>query len=81
VDVDARAWIDGYALALGTETLGDDEVTALLELAAVAAHSSERMAAPLSCWLAARSGVAPAQALARAKDLAVTLGTTGGQPA
>jgi hypothetical protein len=37
-------------------------MTALLDLARVAAHSSERFAAPLACWLAARSGTAPAEA-------------------
>lgn len=74
MDVDARTWIDRFALALGTPILGDDELDALLELAAGAAHSSERMAAPLSCWLAGRSGLTPAQALRRARELADALG-------
>ncbi len=32
-----------------------EQVEALLDLAAVAAHSSERTAAPIACWIAGRS--------------------------
>lgn len=80
MDIDARTWIGRYAQALGTEPLGEDDITALLELAAVAAHSSERMAAPLSAWLAARSGMTPTEALTRARDLADSLGTSRSEP-
>lgn len=48
----------------------DEEVDQLLALAGVAAHSSERTAAPVSCWLVARSGVSPAEGLAAARSLA-----------
>lgn len=67
---DARNWIDRYAQALGIPTVHDDDLDALLELASVAAHASERPAAPISCWLAARSGLTPAEALTRARDMA-----------
>lgn len=70
VSRDARSWIDGYAAALGLASLCQDDVDALLELAGVSAHASERIAAPLSCWLAARAGLTPAEALARARLLA-----------
>jgi hypothetical protein len=70
VGLEARTWIDRFAEALGTPPLEDGEVDALLELAATAAHSSERTAAPLSCWLAARAGLTPAEALARAQEQA-----------
>jgi hypothetical protein len=73
VGPDARAWIDGFAEALGVPGLAEDEVEALLQLAATAAHGSERTAAPLSCWLAARSGLTPAEALVRAQALAEML--------
>ncbi len=63
-------WIQGFAAELGVEPLGADEVQALLDLASVAAHASERLAAPLSCYLVARAGVAPAAALAAAHRLA-----------
>jgi len=34
------------------------------------------MAAPLSCWLAGSAGLTPAEALATARDLADSLGST-----
>jgi hypothetical protein len=40
----------------------------------VAAHASQRQAAPVSTWLAARAGLSPEQALAAAQDLAAELG-------
>jgi hypothetical protein len=67
---DVRSWIDRYAETLGVPTLQEDEIDVLLELARIAAHSSERPAAPISCWLAARSGLAPIEALSRAQVLA-----------
>lgn len=73
---DARTWIDRYAAALGVGPLSQAEVDALLDLAGTAAHSSERMAAPLSCWLAGSAGLTPAEALATARDLADSLGST-----
>ena len=69
-----RAWIDRYAAAVGGDTLSDDDVEALLDLAGVAAHAAVRQAAPLSCWLAARAGLTPAEALERARELAAELG-------
>lgn len=44
------------AIALGTETLSDADANAILAAAGVAAHASERMAAPLTTYLAGRSG-------------------------
>jgi hypothetical protein len=41
----------------------------LLELAGIAAHASERTAAPITCWIAARAGVEPRDALAIGKRL------------
>jgi hypothetical protein len=63
-------WVAELARALGTEPPGEEEVEALLALAGVAAHASERPAAPISCWLAARAGVTPFQALEVARELA-----------
>ena len=42
-----------------------DEIRDLLALAGEAAHASERIAAPITCWLIARAGVSPAAALQR----------------
>ena len=59
----AREWIDSFAAAIGAEPPDDATVTQLLDLAGVAAHASERTAAPIACWLAGRAGLDPAAAL------------------
>jgi hypothetical protein len=63
-------WIIAFAAELGLEPLNETDVEALLDLAGVAAHASERLAAPLTCYLAAKAGIAPTDALARARMLA-----------
>jgi hypothetical protein len=68
--MNAREWIEAYAERVGTEPPTADEWSALLDLAGVAAHSSERVAAPVSCWVAARAGLEPGQALAVAREMA-----------
>jgi hypothetical protein len=65
----AREWIDAYADALGVEAPDEARVAAILRLAAEAAHASERVAAPVACWLAASAGLEPEAALARAEGL------------
>ncbi len=50
-------WLDLFCREAGVEPPTDEEVVELLELAATAAHSSERTAAPLACWAAGRSGL------------------------
>jgi len=77
VTLTARAYVDRFAEALGVPALTDEQVDKLLALAAVAAHASERTAAPLSCWLSASAGVAPEEALATAERLAETLDDRG----
>lgn len=69
----AEQWISRFAEALGTVPPDDEEVSALLGLAGVAAHASERTAAPISCWLAARAGTLPSDALAIGERLAAVL--------
>lgn len=49
-------WIEAFARELGLAPPGEEQVNAILELAATAAHSSERTAAPLAAWLAGVSG-------------------------
>ena len=41
----------------------------VLDLAGIAAHSSERIAAPIACWLIGRAGLDPEDALNLARDL------------
>jgi hypothetical protein len=52
-------WLRAFCAELGVEPPSKDEVAALLELAAIAAHDSERPAAPLACWAAGRTGRSP----------------------
>jgi Domain of unknown function (DUF6457) len=65
----AEQWLSHYASALGTAAPTEDELEAVLALAGVAAHSSERKAAPVACWLAARAGVSLEDAMRHAKAL------------
>jgi hypothetical protein len=65
-----REWIDGFAAALGAPSPGDDEVARILELAGVAAHASQRTAAPVACWMAAAAGLTAGQALEAARGVA-----------
>jgi hypothetical protein len=67
--MNAREWIDAFAERLGVDSPTAEEWSALLDVAGVAAHSSERVAAPVSCWVAARAGVAPSDALAAAREV------------
>ena len=65
----AEQWLSAYASALGTAAPSEDELDAVLALAGVAAHASERKAAPVACWLAARAGVPLDEAMRHAKAL------------
>lgn len=49
-------WLQAFCERIGVEPPSEEEAAELLELAAVAAHSSERPAAPLACWAAGRAG-------------------------
>ncbi len=70
----AAGWIRAYAVKLGLEAPTEAAIEQLLALAGVAAHASERQAAPISTWLAAQAGLSPEQALQAAQDLAADLG-------
>lgn len=70
--MDAKQWIDEFAAAAGAEAPSEEEVERILELAATAAHASERIAAPIACWIAARAGIDPARAGELASGVAPT---------
>ncbi len=67
--MNAPDWLAAYADKLGVPAPTKDELTAVLDLAGEAAHSSERIAAPVACWLAARAGVSLEQAIALAQEV------------
>ncbi len=65
-------WIEAFAREAGVERPSSEEIRELLALAGVAAHSSERTAAPLACWIAGRSGMSLAELAAAAERVAPT---------
>jgi hypothetical protein len=67
--MDAAGWISAYAERLGADAPTQDEFEAILALAAEAAHNSERVAAPVACWVAAKAGVPLTDALEAARGI------------
>ncbi|MGH2836221.1 MAG: DUF6457 domain-containing protein [Solirubrobacteraceae bacterium] len=59
-------WIEAFARELGIEPPAPEQTDKLLALAGTAAHSSERTAAPLACWVAGRAGASIEEFLAAA---------------
>jgi hypothetical protein len=70
MSIDATAWTERLASVLGTDPPTEEDVEALLGLAGLAARASERTAAPVSCWLIARAGIPPAEAIEIVRRLA-----------
>ena len=62
-------WLAAFASAAGVDATSADDIDALLELAGIAAHVSERTAAPITCWIAAVAGLTPADALRIAQSV------------
>jgi hypothetical protein len=62
-------WIAAFAAELGVDAPDHETIDQLLDLAGVAAHASERIAAPIACWLIGRAGVTPAAALEQARGI------------
>lgn len=63
-------WLADFCKRLGMEPPSKEEAAALLDLAATAAHCSERTAAPLACWVAGRAGRSAAVLNEIAKEVA-----------
>jgi hypothetical protein len=68
--MNAKEWLAASAEKLGTEPPTTDEFKTLLDLAGVAAHASERVAAPVACWLAAKAGLDVDEAMRLAGEVA-----------
>jgi hypothetical protein len=69
----AEDWIRTFAEELGVTAPTQAEMDEILRLAAVAAHASERIAAPIACWLAGGSG----RSLSEARETAEALASGG----
>ncbi len=67
--MNAKEWIAAFADRLGVEPPTPAEFSKLLDLAGEAAHSSERVAAPVACWVAASAGRSPEEALEIAREV------------
>jgi Domain of unknown function (DUF6457) len=65
-----REWIEAFAAALGAAPPDPVQTALILDLAAEAAHASQRTAAPVACWVAAASGRPVEEALAAAREVA-----------
>lgn len=63
-------WIAAFAAEIGAETPREAEIAQILDLAAVAAHASERIAAPIACWMAGATGRPLAEMLDAARVVA-----------
>lgn len=64
-----QEWLESFARRLGVATPSEAQCDAILALAGVAAHESERTAAPIACWMAASAGLDAEAALAFAREL------------
>ena len=67
--MNANDWLAAYAERLGVSAPTKDELKAVLDLAGEAAHSSQRIAAPVACWLAAKAGVDLDEAMRLAQEV------------
>jgi hypothetical protein len=52
----AEEWVGEFAAELGVEPPSPEELDQILKLAAIAAHGSERTAAPVACWIGGQTG-------------------------
>jgi len=68
-ETSAEDWIATFAEAVGADAPGEERIGKLLRLAAVAAHSSERVAAPIACWIAGSAGLDVDEAIAVAERI------------
>ncbi len=67
--MNATDWLAAYADRLGVAAPTKNELKAVLDLAGEAAHASERIAAPVACWLAARAGFELDEAIRLAREV------------
>lgn len=66
----AEEWVRTFAERAGMQVPDPDLIDEILKLASVAAHSSERKAAPIACWIAGTTGRPVAELRAVAEELA-----------
>jgi hypothetical protein len=52
----AEEWVSKFAAELGVDPPSPAQLDQILKLAAIAAHGSERTAAPVACWIGGQTG-------------------------
>jgi hypothetical protein len=62
-------WISSFAAELGVEAPDQATIDVLLDLAGVAAHASQRVAAPIAAYLVGRAGSSAEAALDLARRI------------
>jgi hypothetical protein len=67
--MDGREWVERFAATLGVAAPDEATIEQLLALAGVAAHASERTAAPIACYLVGLAGAAVPEALQSARTM------------
>jgi hypothetical protein len=67
--MNANEWLAAFAERIGGTPPSTEEFKLILDLAGVAAHSSERVSAPAACWVAANAGVDLNAALAASREV------------
>jgi uncharacterized protein DUF6457 len=67
--LNAREWIDAFSARVGVTAPDTEQFKLILDLAGEAAHASERVAAPVACWVAATAGVSLEEALRVAREV------------
>jgi hypothetical protein len=65
----AQEWVRTFAEQAGAPPPSEEQMDEILRLAAVAAHASERIAAPIACWVAGTTG----RPIAELREVAETL--------
>ena len=54
--MEATEWLNAFASEIGVAAPDRDQMDEILRLAAIAAHASERIAAPVACYLTGLAG-------------------------
>ncbi len=67
--MNAPDWLAAYAERLGVSAPTKDELKDVLDLAGVAAHSSQRIAAPVATWMAGKAGISLSEAMRLAEQV------------
>jgi hypothetical protein len=63
----ADEWLTAFADEIGAPAPNSDQMDEILRLAAIAAHASERIAAPIACYLTGIAGRALDEAIEAAE--------------